>query len=408
MSRRRPKPPQSGGRRLASALALCYNPSTRERKEALWRIPPQVLGKYRILRELGRGSFGIVFLAEDTALRNRRVALKVLHPQRMDDPASLGRFQDEAGTLAQLEHPHIVTVYEAGEIEGRRIIAMRYIEGQTLAEVLASEGPQPVERVAGWLDEVAAALDYAHGQRVLHQDIKPSNVLLDARGHAVVGDFGLAHAVEASGGSMESEDRKILSGTAKYMAPEQARGAPVPESDVYSLGIVAYELLTGQVPFEGKDPFAIALRHMTERPRAPREVQPALPKEVEAVVLRALSKEPAQRFRTPGEMARAFGEAAEGSGSRKAREDAEDGERVGHRETRHPGLDVGRGRGAAGSAPGGGMAGAAAGRGGDADGGGARDGRARAAHPHLALAHHHARAAHPHAASAHGHTRSSN
>ncbi len=272
---------------------------------------PKMLGKYRITAELGRGSFGVVYLAEDTTLRDRPVALKVLHPQLVVDPDTVGLFREEAGTMAHLEHTHIVTVYEAGDFQGIRFIAMRYVRGRTLARVIAEEGPQPLERVAGWLEQVAAALDYAHRQGVLHRDVKPGNILLDREDSAVVTDFGLAKAVSASGGSVSSRDRELLSGTARYMAPEQARGKPVPQSDVYSLGVVLYELLTGQVPFDGNDPFAIAIQHMTEEPTPPRALRPDLPEAVEAVVLRALAKEPAGRWQTAGEIARAFGLALE-------------------------------------------------------------------------------------------------
>jgi serine/threonine-protein kinase len=210
-------------------------------------------------------------------LRDRPVALKILHPQLVVDPETVGLFREEAGTMANLDHPHIATVYEAGDIEGVRFIAMRYIPGRTLAQVITEDGPQPLEQVAVWLDQVSSALDYAHSQGILHRDIKSGNILLDRDGLAMVTDFGLARAVSASGGSASSQGRQIMSGTAKYMAPEQAKGKPVAQSDVYSLGVVLYELLTGQVPFDGDDPFAIAIRHMTEEPRSPRELRPGLP-----------------------------------------------------------------------------------------------------------------------------------
>jgi formylglycine-generating enzyme required for sulfatase activity/predicted Ser/Thr protein kinase len=282
---------------------------------------PQMLGKYRIVKELGRGSFGAVYLAEDTSLNDRPVALKVLYPQLVVDPETVGLFRQEAGTMAHLDHPHIVTVYEAGDVDGRRFIAMRYVPGRTLAQVLKEEGPQPLERVAGWLEQVASALDYAHERGILHRDVKPGNILLDRDDRAVVTDFGLAKAVSASGGSASSQDREILSGTARYMAPEQAKGKPVVQSDVYSLGVVLYELLTGQVPFDGDDPFAIAIRHMTEEPRSPRELRPDLPGPVEAVVLRALAKQPADRWPSAAEMAGAFRLALEAG--ERARQEAE-------------------------------------------------------------------------------------
>jgi serine/threonine-protein kinase len=273
---------------------------------------PQILGKYRIIRELGHGGFGAVYLAEDTTLTNRPVALKILYPQLVVDAETVGLFQQEAGIMAHLDHPHIVPVYEAGDLDGRRFIAMRYVPGKTLAQVLKDEGPPPLPQVAEWLEQIASALDYAHDQGLLHRDVKPSNILLDrdplskTGSRALVTDFGLAKAVTASGGSVSSQDQKILSGTARYMAPEQARGNPVAQSDVYSLGVVLYELLTGRVPFDGDDPFAIAICHMTEEPPPPREWRSDLPEAVEAVVLRSLAKQPADRWSSAAEMARAF------------------------------------------------------------------------------------------------------
>jgi len=274
--------------------------------EAEMNSTMQTLGKYRIVKELGRGGFGTVYLAEDTSLDNRPVALKVLHPQLLVDPDTIQLFGREAGVGAKLDHRHIVTVHEAGDVGGTRFIAMQYVPGRSLREVIKGEDPQPLERVAKWLEQVASALDYAHGEGVLHRDIKPSNILLDREGRAMLTDFGLAKAVEHSGGSMSSKDKEIMTGTAKYMAPEQAKGKPVPQSDIYSLGVVVYELLTAKVPFEGDDPFAIAIRHMTEEPVSPREHRPELSEPVEAAVLKAMAKQPAARFVTAGEMAGAF------------------------------------------------------------------------------------------------------
>jgi len=266
---------------------------------------PQSLGRYHIVKELGHGSFGRVYLAQDTKLGNRPVALKVLYPQQLVNPDTIKLFRREAGITAKLDHPHIVKVYDAGDIGGTRFIAMQYVPGRSLKEVIEEEGPQPLERVAEWLEQIASALDYAHGEGVLHRDIKPSNILLDREGRAMVTDFGLARAVEVSGGSISSRDKEIMTGTAKYMAPEQAKGRPVPQSDIYSLGVVLYELLTGKVPFEGDDPFSIAFLHVTEEPVPPREHRPDLPEPVETIVLRAMAKAPEQRYQN----GRAFSEA---------------------------------------------------------------------------------------------------
>lgn len=264
------------------------------------------LGRYRIVEELGHGSFGRVYLAENTELDNRLEALKVLYPQQLVDPDTVKLFHREVGTTAKLDHPHIVKVYDAGDIGGTRFMAMQYVPGRSLHHAIKKEGPQSLERVAGWLEQIGDALDYAHGEGVLHRDIKPSNILLDREGRAIVTDFGLAKAVEVSGGSMSSRDKEIMTGTVKYMAPEQAKGRPVPQSDIYSLGVVLYELLTGKVPFEGDDPFSIAFLHVSEEPVPLRRHHPDLPEPVEAVVLKAMAKAPEDRYQSGEAFSEAF------------------------------------------------------------------------------------------------------
>jgi serine/threonine-protein kinase len=206
--------------------------------------------RYRIERELGRGSFGVVFLGYDTRLSDRAVAIKILHPALNADPAVIRRFHQEAGILASLEHDNIVPVYDVGAAEDRRFIVMRYIPGPTLAHILDAEGPQPPDRVFAWLQQIAAGLDYAHGKGVLHRDLKPSNLLWDEeRSRALISDFGLARAVQASGGSSVSQSQAEMTGTAYYMAPEVIRGKKhTAASDLYGLGCVLYELLAGHPP----------------------------------------------------------------------------------------------------------------------------------------------------------------
>jgi hypothetical protein len=280
------------------------------------------LGKFRILDEIGRGGFGVVYRAEDTLLANRIVALKVLHPQLVVDQAFVKMFTKEAGTAASLEHPHIVTIFEPGIFEERRYIAMRYLPGPSLAQVLIDEGAQPLDRVIAWTTQVASALDYAHAAGVIHRDVKPGNILLNSEKQAVVTDFGLARAAEHSGAISSAHSSGIMTGTARYIAPEQARlGKAFPQSDIYSLGIVVYELITGRVPFDEGDNFAIAYQHVNEPPPPPRQFCPDLPIQVERVILQALEKDPANRYDSAGQFAQALHDAAQQAQQKQERED---------------------------------------------------------------------------------------
>jgi serine/threonine-protein kinase len=223
--------------------------------------------RYDIQRELGHGAFGMVYLAHDLRLRGRPVALKVLHPALTTDPGVVRLFDNEAGVLATLQHDHIVTVYDAGLWEHRRFIVMAFIDGPSLAQVVREQGAQPPEQVAEWLAQIAAAMTYAHQRQVLHRDIKSANLLFDTnRNRVVITDFGLARAVEMSGGSSLYSNTSALTGTAAYRAPEVARQGHSVASDLYSVGVVAYELLAGRLPFESNDPLSLLLFHATEPP----------------------------------------------------------------------------------------------------------------------------------------------
>ena len=206
-------------------------------------MPDLFADRYDIQQELGRGAFGVVFLARDTRLRGRKVALKILHPALNADPAVVRLFDNEAGALASLEHDHIVTVYDAGVWEDRRYIAMAYVQGPTLAQVVQEQGPQSPGRVANWLAQAASALAYAHDQGMLHRDVKSANILLDEkRDRIIVTDFGLAKAAERSGGSAYSSDARALTGTAAYRAPEVAKQGHSRASDIYSLGVTLFQI----------------------------------------------------------------------------------------------------------------------------------------------------------------------
>jgi serine/threonine protein kinase len=265
-------------------------------------IGPKRIGKYEILEEIGRGGFATVYKARDTKL-DRVVALKILHPYWTEAPDFAARFRREARAAARLRHPHIVTVYEAGEAGGHLYIAMEYLPGRTLQTLLEAEGALPLERALPILEQVAEALDHAHGQGVVHRDVKPGNVIVEEteRGvQATLTDFGLVKAME---GSVALTSQGTLLGSPEYMAPEQAdpeRAAKVgPAADRYALGIVAYQMLTGRVPFPGNTP-ATLNAHLNLVPPDPQAICENLSPGVAAVLLKMLSKSPDERY-TSGE-----------------------------------------------------------------------------------------------------------
>ena len=249
--------------------------------------------RYEISGPLGGGDMGTVYLARDGVL-DRDVALKVLREQYAGSEEFVDRFEREAKAAASLNHPHIVSVYDRGRTEdGTYYIAMEHVPGGTLKDRVLRDGPLgPVEAVRVGA-QVAGALGVAHAGGIVHRDVKPQNVLLTTDGDAKVADFGIARA--ASEASLSSGG--LVLGTAKYMFPEQAMGDPTgPESDLYSLGVVLYEMLTGEVPFEADSAVGVAMKHVTEPPRPLREVNPAVLQALDAVVMRLLQKKPGDRY----------------------------------------------------------------------------------------------------------------
>ena len=262
---------------------------------------PQVFNdRYEVLRRIARGGMAEVFLARDLLL-DRPVALKVLFREFAVDPSFVERFRREAQSAANLSHPNIVGVYDSGESSGTYFIVMEYIEGRSLAQIIRDDGPLSPDRAADIATDVASALGFAHRNGVVHRDVKPGNVLISPSGQVKVTDFGIARAVSTQENLTQTG---TVMGTATYFSPEQARGEPVdPRSDVYSLGIVLYEMLTGQPPFAGDSPVAVAYKHVQETPVPPRQLDPSLPGSLEAVTLKALAKNPANRYASADDLA---------------------------------------------------------------------------------------------------------
>jgi serine/threonine protein kinase len=281
----------------------------------------QTIAGYRLVRMLGQGGMGTVFLGQRLDDTRALVAIKVLRlPEVMvpDDRAILQtRFLREARAASSLRHAHILPVLSYGEVGGLMYMVMPFIAGGTLGARLARQpGLLPLTEIAGYVSQLASALDYAHQHGVVHRDVKPSNVLLDEQGGIYLTDFGIARLFDNGPdgltlwrgyGPTTLTNAGQIPGTPHYMAPEQINGEPAgPATDIYALGVVLYQLVTGQLPFDGGTPLAIAMKQLQEEPRPPRTLRPELPALAEAAILGALAKEPVARFATAGALAHAF------------------------------------------------------------------------------------------------------
>lgn len=252
----------------------------------------ETIGRYRIIEQLGQGGMATVFKAYHAEL-DRYVALKVLHPAFLEDPNFLARFQREARLVAKMDHPNIVPIYDYAEHEGRPYLVMKFIEGETLKARL-ERGSLSRSEVGGIVDAVGLALGYAHKQGILHRDMKPSNVLIATDGHIYLADFGLARIAQSGESTLTSD---MIVGTPQYISPEQALGKKDLDAgtDIYSFGVMLYELAVGKVPFSADTPFSIIHDHIYTPLPLPRIVNPGVPEEVERVLLKALAKERADR-----------------------------------------------------------------------------------------------------------------
>ena len=256
-------------------------------------------GRYRIERELGRGGMAKVFLGTDTVL-GRTVAVKVLAPQYADDDSFVQRFRREAQAAASITHPNIVSVFDTGSDDGVHFIVMEYVEGRTLAEILAGGGRILPDRAIDIAIDVDRALEAAHARGVIHRDIKPGNIMLDPRGSVKVTDFGIARVTTTADTVAQTA---AIMGTAAYLSPEQAQGLPNDgRSDIYSLGCVLFEMVTGRPPFLGDSPVAVASKQVLEQPVPPSRLNPDITADLDAVILRTLAKNPANRYQSAEEM----------------------------------------------------------------------------------------------------------
>jgi serine/threonine-protein kinase len=280
-------------------------------------------GRYRIVRKLGSGGMANVYLAEDQEL-GRRVAIKILNDRHAGDEQFVERFRREAKNAAGLSHANIVSIYDRGEAaEGTYYIAMEYLDGRSLKELIVSRGPAPIPIAIDYTRQILAALRFAHRNGVIHRDIKPHNILVDSEGRVKVTDFGIARAEQAGASAQQMTEAGSIIGTAQYLSPEQARGTRVDAtSDLYSLGIVLYELLTGTVPFSGETPVEIAMKHLSAIPDPPSERRQDVPHALDMVVLRALAKDPRDRYQSAEEMDADLERVARGSSVSRETEEA--------------------------------------------------------------------------------------
>lgn len=261
--------------------------------------------RYRLLERIGVGGMSVVYRAQDLSL-GRIVAVKALHENLTDDPGFLRRFQREAHAAANLSHPNIVTIHDIGQDGNTYYMVMEYVDGRTFKQLVRLQNqqgyPMPVSRALDLVIQVCAGIGYAHRANLVHCDVKSQNILVTRDDRAKVADFGIARAMSEA--TQHTQDAQIW-GTPHYFSPEQAAGLPAtPASDVYAIGVVLFELLTGQLPFNADTHTALALKHMYEAPPRASSINPAVPEQLDEIILKVMSKEPAARYRTADQLGR--------------------------------------------------------------------------------------------------------
>ncbi len=257
--------------------------------------------RYRLIAQHGSGGMAVIYKAYDQEL-GRMVAVKILRPSLIADPSFLERFRNEARSVARLSHPNIVTVHDVGQDGNTHFIVMEFIDGVDLKKLIRSEAPFTVERALDFAIKICAGVGYAHRSGLVHADVKPQNVLIAESDILKVTDFGIAQALSDAA---TNERQRVVWGSPHYFSPEQARGErPTPPSDVYSIGVVLFEMLTGRLPFIGADQQELALAHLKEEPPHVADFNPAVPQELDQIVQKVMSKEPASRYRTADQLGR--------------------------------------------------------------------------------------------------------
>lgn len=258
----------------------------------------RLAGRYELTAKVGGGGMAVVYKGHDLLL-DRTVAVKVLRPQFAQDEDFIRRFRREAQAAARLSHPNVVNIYDVGQEDETHYIVMEYVEGETLKDLIRREAPLDMHKAVHIAVQIGEALEHAHQNHIIHRDIKPHNILLGTDGRVKVTDFGIARAVSSA---TITQSGSVL-GTVHYFSPEQAKGGVTGEkSDLYSLGVVLYEMVTGHLPFSGTSPISVALKHLQENFQEPRQINPAIPQSVENVILKALCKEPSRRYASAREM----------------------------------------------------------------------------------------------------------
>ena len=262
-------------------------------------------GRYQLLERIGSGGMSIVYKAQDRAL-GRIVAIKVLHEGMTSDAGFLRRFQQEAHSAANLTHPNVVTVHDIGNDRNRHYIVMEYVNGRTLKQIIRSHSKNgrfmPIDRVLNLAIQLCGGLGYAHRANLAHCDVKPQNILVTRDDRVKIADFGIARAISEA--SQQYQDSQVW-GTPQYFSPEQAAGKPAtPASDVYAIGVILFEMLSGRLPFTAESQTALALKHLQEPPPSVTIYNPAVPQQLELIVDKLLSKEATARYRTAGQLGR--------------------------------------------------------------------------------------------------------